>query len=126
MSYLEKLEKFESELKLKDAVPVSKDAVPVSEEEPTPTETNIKSMSLETFKERDMAFPVYSEFHKCKVWFCSNDAMAKQVMNDDPEAITYTADELVRLLKHNPSPEELNSIHNVKRIFKESRIIESK
>ena len=84
-----------------------------------------KSFNQLTFKERDLAFQVYSEVLKCKVWFCSNDAMAKQIMNDDPEAITYTADELTRLLKHNPSPEGLNSINNVKKVLKQSVIIES-
>ena len=86
---------------------------------------NKKSFNQSTFKERDLAFQVYSEVLKCKVWFCSNDAMAKQVMNDDPEAITYTADELTRLLKHNPTPEGLNSINNVKKVLKQSVIIES-
>jgi len=88
-------------------------------------EADRKSFNQSTFKERDLAFQVYSEVLKCKVWFCSNDAMAKQVINDDPEAITYTADELTRLLKHNPSPEGLNSINNEKKVFKESTIIES-
>ena len=86
---------------------------------------NKKSFIQSTFKERDLAFQVYSKPLKCKVWFCSNDAMAKQIMNDDPEAITYTADELTRLLKHNPSPEGLNSINNVKKVLKQSVIIES-
>ena len=39
--------------------------------------------------------------------------------------ITYSADELTRLLKHNPSPKGLNSINNVKKVLKQSVIVES-
>jgi len=86
---------------------------------------SLEKLTLKELTERDMAFQVYSEVLKCKVWFCSNDAMAKQIMNDDREAITYTADELSRLLKHNPSPEGLDAINNVKKVLKQSKIIKS-
>ena len=85
----------------------------------------LEKLTLKELAKRDIAFQVYSEVLKCEVWFCSNDIMAKQVMRDDSEAITYTADELTRLLKHNTSREELNSINNVKKVLKQSKIIES-
>ena len=83
-----------------------------------------KSFNQLTFKERDLAFQVYSEVLKCKVWFCSNDAMAKQIMNDDPEAITYTADELSKLIKSHTNSTDLESVNNIKKVFTGSQIVD--
>ena len=86
---------------------------------------SLNKMSISKFSELKMAFQVYSEVLKCEVWFCSNDAMAKQIMNDDPEAITYTVDEIMNLIKLNPNPAELTKIHQAKEVFRGSRIIDS-
>jgi len=85
---------------------------------------SLEKLTLKELASRDIAFPVYSEPLKCEVWFCSNDIMAKQIMNADPEAITYTADELDKLLQHNPTPEGLDSINNVKKMFSGSKIMD--
>ncbi|NIP37468.1 MAG: hypothetical protein GWM89_00060 [Candidatus Dadabacteria bacterium] len=83
----------------------------------------IPNISLADFKKRNMGVLVYSEFLQDEVWFCSNDDMAKKIKNDDNDATTYTADELLEMIKLNPSPEGLKSIHEAKKCFKNSKIM---
>ncbi len=54
----------------------------------------ISAMDLVEFQKRNMALQIYSEYLNCEIWLCSNTGMQKQIKNDDPEAITYTVDEL--------------------------------
>lgn len=85
----------------------------------------ISQMLLEQFAKRNMALEIYSEILGCELWLCSNEKMANQIKNDDPNAIIYTVDEIMNLIKLKPNPEELRRIHDVKEGFKNSKIIES-
>ena len=83
------------------------------------------SMRLSQFAYRNLAVKIYSEILGCELWLCSNVEMASQVKQDDPEAITYTIDEMRELIRRNPTPEDLKLIHNVKSIFEGSKIVNS-
>jgi hypothetical protein len=51
--------------------------------------------------------------------------MAAQVKADDPGAVTYTVDEMRKLIRLNPTPEDIKRIHNAKSLFNRSRILET-
>ncbi len=86
----------------------------------------ISQMQLEKFAKRNMALDIYSEILGCTIWLCSNQEMVKQVKTDDPEAITYTVDEIMNLIRLTPDPEELRRIHNAKEVFVDSKIVDSR
>ncbi|MCH7950921.1 MAG: hypothetical protein E2O72_04990 [Candidatus Dadabacteria bacterium] len=92
--------------------------------EPEITIINFPKLLLSEFKKCNMAVEVYSEFLDEKIWFCSNTDMAKQIKGDDPSAVCYTTDELQKLIELNPSKEFLQKIHETKKVFNPSRIIE--
>ncbi len=92
--------------------------------EPEITIINFPKLLLSEFKKCNMAVEVYSEFLDEKIWFCSNTDMAKQIKGDDPSAVCYTTDELQKLIELNPSKEFLKNIHETKKVFNPSRIIE--
>lgn len=92
--------------------------------EPEITIINFPKLLLSEFKKCNMAVEVYSEFLDEKIWFCSNTDMAKQIKEDDPSAVCYTTDELQKLIELNPSKEFLQKIHETKKVFNPSRIIE--
>jgi len=97
-----------------------------SKTEPLLKLEQILGMTFSKFAEGDIALQIFSEVLNCELWFCSNREMESQVKQDDPEAITYTVDEmreLIRLIK--PTPEDLNSIHEAKTVFNGSRIVGS-
>jgi len=86
----------------------------------------ISQYTLVELSKRDLAIQVFSEILDCEIWLCSNEEMAKKVKTDDPEAVTYTVNELRHLLTLKVSPEEIKRIHDVKEIFDDSKIIASK
>ena len=97
--------------------------------EPEITIINFPKLLLSEFKKCNMAVEVYSEFLDEKIWFCSNTDMAKQIKEDDPEAVCYTTAELYELKELSllePSNEMLKGINNVKAVFEDSRIIKTK
>ena len=98
---------------------------PREENIPQSTLESISRMQLVEFQKRDMALEVYSEILECTIWLCSNEGMAAQVRRDDPQAVTYTVDEIRHLLRLQVSPEELKRIHDAKSIFKDSKVINS-
>ncbi len=109
MSYLQKLENLTEKQK----------------SEPKPSSKEILQMSLSKFASRDLAVEIYSEVLRCKIWFCSNTDMAKQIKGDDPTAVCYTAGELQKLIELNPSKDFLKKIHDTKSVFKNSKIIQT-
>ncbi len=84
------------------------------------------NIDLNEFMKRDIAVEIRSEIFGENVWFCSDIEMAKQILNDDPGAVCYTADELSKLINLDPSKEFLKKIHNAKSVFEDSRILKTK
>jgi len=81
-------------------------------------------ISIDEFRKRNIAVEIYSKVLDEKIWFCSNTDMAKQIKGDDPSAVCYTTDELQKLIELNSSKEFLKNIHETKKVFNPSRIIE--
>lgn len=92
--------------------------------ESNPSPDQISQWRLSQLAKRNMAIQIYSELLGCSFWLCSNETMALQIKEDDPEAITYTADEMRELIRLNPTPEDIRCIHNVKTVFNGSRMAE--
>lgn len=82
-------------------------------------------LRLSELAKRNIALKIFSQILGCEIWLCGNEKMAFQVKQDDPEAITYTVDEMRKIMKLNPTPEDIKRIHNLKSIFNGSRILES-
>ncbi len=86
---------------------------------------HISQLKLSELSKRNMAIEIYSEILERTVWLCSNELMALQVKEDDPEAVCFTVDEMKQLIKLQPTPEELRRLYDVKSVFNGSKIIES-
>ncbi|HEX3036724.1 MAG TPA: hypothetical protein VHT73_16660 [Thermodesulfobacteriota bacterium] len=112
MGYLEQLEKLIAKQESKKK----------RQPEPEFTLENIASVRLSELARRDIALLIHSDVLGCEVWFCSNEKMVSQVKEDNPEAVTYTVSEIRELIKLNPTPEELKSIHSVKSVFSGSKV----
>jgi len=72
-----------------------------------------------------MAVEIYSKVLNENIWFCSNTDMAKQIIEDDPNAVCYAADELQKLIELCPDENFLRKIHNAKSVFNRSKIIKT-
>jgi hypothetical protein len=96
------------------------------EPDPMPTREEIESMELSKFAKRGIAIEIYSEVLGGNLWFCPDDAMATQIKLDVPNAVTYTVNELMELIKLQPNSDELIRINHAKKAFGNSRIIYSK
>jgi len=83
------------------------------------------NLSLSEIKKRDIAFQIYSEYVDDTFWICSNDEMVEQIKIDDPESVAYHIDEIVRINKLRPDIKGLKSIHNAKKYFKDSKVVET-
>jgi len=90
--------------------------------EPEITIINIRKSLLSEFKKRNIAVEIYSQVLDEKIWFCSNTDMTKQIKEDDPTAVCYTADELINLIELNPSKDLLKKIHDTKTVFNHSKL----
>lgn len=86
----------------------------------------ILQLKLSELSRRNIALKIYSEVLGCEIWLCGNEQMAKQLKEDDPGAVIYTANEMKRLLSLNPDPKGLMNIHTAKTIFPGSKIVDSR
>jgi len=83
---------------------------------------DVCGFSIDEFKKRNIAVEIYSEILNENIWFCSNEGMVKQILEDDPTAICYTSDELQKLIKRDPSKDFLRKIHDTKAVFNYSKL----
>jgi len=83
-------------------------------------------LPLSKFAKRDLAVEIYSNTLDCTIWLCSNNSMVRQIQQDNPGSICYTAQELKKLIKMNTGPHDLKSIHDAKKAFPGSTIIKTK
>jgi len=85
----------------------------------------IVNMKLSDLAKRDIALKIHSKVLNAEVWLCSDSEMEKQIQNDDPEAITYSVDEVRELIRLRPTPHELRKINDIKAVFRGSKVIRS-
>ncbi len=83
------------------------------------------NLSYSEIKKRDIAFQIYSEYVDDTFWICSNEKMVEQINIDDPESVVYHIDEVARLNKLKPDVKSLKSIHDAKKIFQNSKVLET-
>ena len=83
------------------------------------------NLSYSEIKKRDIAFQIYSEYVDDTFWICSNDSMVEQIKKDDPESIVYHIAEIVRINKLKPDIKGLISIHEAKKCFRNSKVVET-
>jgi len=83
----------------------------------------VPEISLTEVARCNIALKIYSSVLNCHVWFCPDEQMVEEILEDDPAAITYTVDEIMNLTKLNPSPEQLRRIHDAKEVFTGSKLI---
>lgn len=115
MSYLKKLERF-----------IDKNRQRAEEPNHIPTLEQILRMGLSELTSHDIGIRVFSEVLGCEVWLCSNEEMAYQIRQDSPRAVVYTADELRKFKKLEPSPDDLRAIHSTKAVFDKANIVDSR
>jgi len=107
MSYLDMVEQFISEnIEVRQPKPIM------------PTIEQVTNMKLSELAKRNIAIQIFSKVLDCNIWLCSNIEMANQVTSDDPEAITYSVDEVRELIRLRPSPHELRKINDIKAVFR--------
>jgi len=82
-----------------------------------------QNLSYSEIKKRDIAYQVYSKYLDDTFWICSNEKMIEQIKIDDPESVVYHIDEIVRINKLKPDIKGLKSIHQVKKKFRNSKVI---
>jgi len=82
------------------------------------------NLSYSEIKKRDIAFQIYSEYVDDTFWICSNEKMIEQMKIDDPESVVYHIDEIVRINKLKPDIKSLKSIHEAKKCFRNSKVVE--
>ena len=85
----------------------------------------IEESKLSELSKRKIAIMIYSQILNSNIWICSNEEMITQVKEDEPGAITYSLDEIRKILNLNPKPEELRELHNAKLVFPNSKIVET-
>ena len=85
----------------------------------------VPEISLNEFARCNIAVKIYSSVLNCHVWFCPDEQIVKQILEDDPTAVCYTSDELQKLIELNPVRTFLKKIHNTKAVFEDSRIIKT-
>ena len=86
---------------------------------------NIEQMRLSEIEKRDIAIEIYSDVLCSEIWLCSNEELSAQVQHEDSESVCYIVSELRELNRNCTSPEDLKIIHEAKRVFSNSRIIEA-
>jgi len=97
------------------------------EDQNEPIEKNnfYTNLSLSEIKKRDIAFQIYSEYVDDTFWICSNEKMVEQINIDDPESVVYHINEIVKINKLKPGIKSLKSIHEAKKCFKNSKVVET-
>jgi len=119
MSYLELVDKFVNETGIGKETEKKELVKPIHSK----IEFNdIPLLTLSEFKDCDFALKIYSSVLNCHIWFCPDEQMVEERLEDDPAAITYTVDEIMNLTKLNPSPEQLRRIHDAKEVFTGSKL----
>jgi len=83
------------------------------------------NLTLFEIKKRDIAFQIYSKYVDDTFWICSNEKMIEQIKIDDPESVVYHIDEIVRINKLKRDIKGLRSIHDAKKIFRNSKVLET-
>jgi hypothetical protein len=81
----------------------------------------IEAMPLNEFAKTNLALKVNSSILGEPVYFAPNDHVAEKIKGDG--FVTYTAKELEYLAEKGLTPEELREIHETKKIFPGSRIV---
>jgi len=82
----------------------------------------VPEISLNEFARCNIALKIYSSVLNCHVWFCPDEQIVKQILEDDSTAITYTSSELKRLIELGPSKDFLKKIHDTKTVFNYSKL----
>jgi len=123
MSYLELVDKFINETGIGKKTEKKK---PLEAIQPQNRIDDIPLMSFSEFKDCGFAVKVFSSVLNCHVWFCPDEQIVEEILEDDPTAVCYTPDELQKLIELDPSEEFLKKIHNTKSVFDNSRIIDTK
>ena len=97
------------------------------EDQNEPIEKNnfYTNLSLSEIKKRDIAYQVYSKYVDDTFWICSNEKMVDQMKIDDPESVVYHIDEIVKINKLKPGIKSLKSIHDAKKKFRNSKVVET-
>ena len=67
----------------------------------------LRNLSIERFSQMNIAIEIRSKVLEENIWFCSNEEMVKQISEDDPTAVCYTADELQKIIELDPSEDFL-------------------
>jgi len=83
---------------------------------------SIHLLTLSEFKNSEFAVKVFSSVLNCHVWFCPDEQMVEEILEDDPTSTTYTVDEIMNLIKLKPDPEQLRRIHDAKEVFTGSKL----
>jgi len=115
MSYLKIIEKFITYQKEQNKLKVF-----------TTSLEQIPYMKISELARRDIALEIFSEVLGCEIWFCSDEEIADQIQNDDPEAIVYTASELIELFNIDPKEDLVKAIHYSKTVFQGSKLTKNK
>jgi len=120
MGYLELLESVSNNIKKGPEFVVDEKTTDITEDKSIEFYTRL---SLSEIKKRDIAFQIYSKYVDDTFWICSNEKMVEQIKIDDPESVVYHIDEIVRINKLKPDIKSLKSIHQVKKIFRNSKVV---
>jgi len=70
---------------------------------------DIVDIAKSEFTKGDMALGLYTEITNSFFWLCSSQKVAARIKKDDSFAITYTLDEITKLLKHVPRVKKISS-----------------
>jgi len=122
MGYLELLESVSNNIKKGPEFVVDEKTTDITEDKSIEFYSRL---SLSEIKKRDIAFQIYSEYVDDTFWICSNEKMVEQINIDDPESVVYHIDEIVRINKLKPDIKSLKSIHDAKKMFKNSKVLET-
>jgi len=121
MGYLELLESVSNNIKKVPEFAVDEKTADITEDKSIEFYSRL---SLSEIKKRDIAFQIYSEYVDETFWICSNDSMVEQIIKDDPESVIYHIDEIVRINNLKPDIKSLKSIHEAKKAFRNSKVVE--
>jgi len=120
MGYLELLESVSNNIKKVPEFVVDEKTTDITEDKSIEFYSRL---SLYEIKKRDIAFQIYSEYVDDTFWICSNEKMIEQIKQDDPESVVYHIDEIVSINKLKPDIKSLKSIHDAKKVFKNSKVV---
>ncbi len=82
----------------------------------------VPEINLTEFARCNVELMVFSSVLNCHVWFCPDEQMVEEVLEDDSTAVCYTGQELKELINIDPSEDLLKKIHEVKTVFNYSKL----